>query len=148
MRNRIETQINAPREVVWQLISDFSTYPQWNPFTPQVIGKCAAGEYVKVFVQLKGKPFWMPRQVTKAEPNRHFEWEGRAWYSFLAPGQRQLILEDLPTGGTLLIDDEYVGGISIMMPAELRGVLRSQMVAFGEGLKAAAERRQQTKSVA
>jgi hypothetical protein len=148
LRNRIETRIQAPREAVWQLISDFTTYPDWNPFTPQVLGQCAAGEYVKVFVQLKGKPFWMPREVTKAEPNRHFEWEGRAWYSFLAPGQRKLMLEDLPDGGTLLIDDEYVGGISVVMPAEMREVLRSQMVAFGAGLKAAAERLPKPKSAA
>lgn len=138
MRNRVETRIRAPRETVWRVISDFTRYPEWNPFTPQVIGQCAAGQDVKVLVRLGGEPFWMLRRVTKAEPNRHFEWIGRAWYSFLAPGQRALMLED-DGDGTLLIDDEYIGGLSVLMSAQLRATLRQRMQEFGEGLRKAAE---------
>jgi uncharacterized protein YndB with AHSA1/START domain len=146
MHNRIETRISAPRETVWRIIADFDRYQEWNPFTPQVIGKCAAGEDVRVLVRLEGEPFWMPRRVTKAVPDKHFEWIGTAWYSFMAPGQRALFLENDGMGGTLLIDDEYIGGLSAIMSKSLKATIRQRMVEFGQGLKTAAERGVRQKS--
>lgn len=140
VRNRVETRIDAPRAAVWRVLSDFTRYPEWNPFTPQVVGRCAAGEDVRVLVKLQGAPFWMPRRVTCAEPDRRFAWVGRAWYSPLAPGERSITLEDHPDGGTLVVDDEVVGGLGVLMAPSLRETLRSQMVAFGEGLEVAVER--------
>jgi len=146
VRNLVETRIAAPRDVVWRYIADFSRYPEWNPFTPQVKGVCAAGERVQVFVQLEGKPFWMPRDVTKAEPGKHFEWEGRAWYSYLTPGQRALKMEDDGNGGTLLIDDEFVGGMAFLMPAKMKALLHQRMQEFGAGLKKIVESEQLRRS--
>lgn len=139
MRNRVETRIKAPRDAVWRILADFPRYPEWNPFTPEVIGTCAAGEAVRVKVRLDGEPFWMKRAVTKAEPDRRFEWEGREWYSFLAPGQRTLTLEDDGAGGTLLVDDEYIGGVIALAPRKLGETIGQRMREFGAALKAAAE---------
>lgn len=140
VHNRVETHIDAPRAAVWRVLADFEGYPAWNPFTPQVLGRCAAGEDVRVLVKLQGEPFWMPRRVTCAEPDRRFAWVGRAWYSWLAPGERSVTLEDHPDGGTVVIDDEVVGGVGVLMGPGLRETLRAQLVAFGEGLKGAVER--------
>lgn len=139
MHNIVETHIRAPRSVVWRLLSDFSTYPSWNPFTPQVIGDCARGARVRVLVQLEGEPFWMPREVVAAEAQERFAWVGRAWYSPLAPGQRTVSLHDDGDGGTRVVDDEVVGGLAFMMSARVKETLRRRMREFGDGLKAAAE---------
>jgi len=141
VRNRVETRINAPRDTVWKVIADFPRYPEWNPFTPEVIGRCAAGEEVRAKVKLDGDPFWMKRRVTEAEPDRRFVWEGREWYSALTPGLRSLTLEDDGAGGTLLVDDEYVGGLMVLAPRRLEETIGRRMRQFGAGLKAAAEAR-------
>lgn len=139
MHNVVETRIEAPRATVWRLLADFSTYPAWNPFTPQVIGECAPGAEVRVLVRLDGEPFWMPRQVVVAEAPARFAWVGRAWYSFLAPGQRTISLHDDGPEATRVVDDEVVGGLSVLMPARMKDTLRQRMREFGDGLKTAAE---------
>jgi uncharacterized protein YndB with AHSA1/START domain len=140
VHNRIETRIDASPEAVWRVLADFERYPEWNPFTPQVLGRCVAGADVRVLVKLGGEPFWMPRRVTKADENRCFEWVGRAWYSWMAPGQRAIMLEG-KDGGTLIVDDEVVGGMGNLMSKSMRATLRQRMVEFGQGLKKAAEQR-------
>ncbi|WP_224982416.1 SRPBCC domain-containing protein [Geomonas agri] len=39
---------------VWELLSDFSLYPQWNPLFPKVTGPGTAGERHEVTVHLPG----------------------------------------------------------------------------------------------
>lgn len=139
MRNRVETHIAASPAVVWKFVGDFATYPAWNPFTPKVEGKCAAGELVQVTVRLGGEPFTMPRRVLTADADKCFCWTGAAWYSVFTPGQRSVTLQAQPDGSTLVIDDEYVGGISWMMSKKLCDTIRERMEGFGAGLKAIAE---------
>jgi uncharacterized protein YndB with AHSA1/START domain len=33
MEIRTETEINAPAEVVWEILSNLANYPAWNSFT-------------------------------------------------------------------------------------------------------------------
>jgi hypothetical protein len=42
-----EIEINASAEKVWQLLTDFAAYPQWNPFIRSVNGKPEEGDKVK-----------------------------------------------------------------------------------------------------
>lgn len=140
MHNVVETRIAAPPDEVFRIVCDFAGYPRWNPFTPEVVGRCAPGERVQVLVKLDGQPFRMPRVVVDVGPGRRFSWRGAAWYSWLVPGLRAVTCEDDGQGGTRVIDDERLRGISFVMPAKVGAAIRRQMVAFGEGLKAEAER--------
>ncbi|MBU5637629.1 SRPBCC domain-containing protein [Geomonas sp. Red69] len=50
---------------VWELLADFSLYPQWHPLFPKVTGSGAAGDRHQLLVHLPGiDPF--PVQVTLA----------------------------------------------------------------------------------
>lgn len=139
MRNLVETPIAARPEEVFAVLSDFSTYPAWNPFTPEVKGQCAPGQLVDVFVQLDGAPFWMKRRVLSASLAEGFCWEGAAWYSFMAPGNRRIRCQPQPDGTTLLVDDERIDGIAFAFPGKLKTTIARQMGAFGAGLKAYVE---------
>ncbi len=44
--------INAPKEKVWQVLCDLEKYPEWNPFTYQVIGELALGKTVDLHVKM------------------------------------------------------------------------------------------------
>jgi uncharacterized protein YndB with AHSA1/START domain len=43
-----EIQIDAPAERVWELLTDFASYPQWNPFIRNISGQPATGERLRV----------------------------------------------------------------------------------------------------
>lgn len=140
MHNVVETRIDAPPAEVFRHVCDFARYPAWNPFTPEVVGTCGAGELVEVTVKLDGDPFRMKRRIVELVPGERFAWEGAAWYSRLVPGLRAITCVDDGAGGTRLVDDERLGGLVFLMPAKLKAAVRSQMVAFGAALKAEVER--------
>ena len=45
-----EIQIDAPAERVWKLLTDFDSYPQWNPFIRNIGGLPAPGERLEVLL--------------------------------------------------------------------------------------------------
>ena len=51
MRPRLiktETIINAPAEEVWAQMTDFASFPSWNPFVREAEGRLEPGERLKV----------------------------------------------------------------------------------------------------
>jgi len=85
-----ELEINASAERVWQLLTDFASFPQWNPFIQHVSGELERGAQLEVTLQPSGTHATTIRpMVLKAEPNRELRWIGR----LLIPG---------------LIDDEHI----------------------------------------
>ncbi len=45
--------INAPKQIVWNVLLDFEAYPKWNPFTPKVECSLVPGEEVILHVDMK-----------------------------------------------------------------------------------------------
>jgi uncharacterized protein YndB with AHSA1/START domain len=47
MNKSIKTEIviNASKEKVWHVLTDFKRYPQWNPFITSVEGELVKGNY-------------------------------------------------------------------------------------------------------
>jgi len=43
-----EIEINASAERVWDILTDFASYPQWNPFIRSISGELEVGERLEV----------------------------------------------------------------------------------------------------
>src|SRR4051794_25262595 len=43
MRLVAEIEIQAPPERIWEILTDFGAYPQWNPFMPRLDGEARGG---------------------------------------------------------------------------------------------------------
>ena len=72
-----EVEINAPAEKVWQILTDFDSFPRWNPFVIKVSGKPKVGEILNIEVQLpESRLMKFTPIVLKAEPNRELRWVG------------------------------------------------------------------------
>ena len=51
---RSDVTINVPAERVWELLTDFNSFPDWNPFVQRVSGVVGVGEKLVVYVKPPG----------------------------------------------------------------------------------------------
>jgi uncharacterized protein YndB with AHSA1/START domain len=49
-----EIEIDAPAERVWRLLTDFASYPRWNPFIRTISGRPIPGERLEVRLEPPG----------------------------------------------------------------------------------------------
>lgn len=99
-----EIQINATPERLWRILTDFASYPQWNPFIRRASGKPEKGEQLEVYLQPEGAGgmTFQPR-VLKAEPGRELRWRGHLLIPGLFDGEHIFIIEPLVAGGVRFI---------------------------------------------
>ena len=75
---RSEIEIDAPVERVWQTLTDFSSFPTWNPFIRRIEGELRLGSRLEVFIQPTGtKGMRFRPTVRRLEPGREVRWLGR-----------------------------------------------------------------------
>ncbi|MBU4077830.1 MAG: SRPBCC domain-containing protein [Euryarchaeota archaeon] len=72
---RTEIEIQASAERVWQILTDFASFPKWNPFIRRAGGEPRKGARLEVFLQPSGaRGMTFRPEVLKAEPNRELRW--------------------------------------------------------------------------
>ena len=91
-----EIEIESSAEHVWQLLTDFPSFPQWNPSIRRASGEIKVGERLEVesgFSGAKGRILRL--RVLKAEPDRELRWLGHLWIPGLFDGEHLFIIEPL-----------------------------------------------------
>lgn len=109
-----EIQINASFERIWQILTDFASYPHWNPFIRRASGKLEKGEQLEVYLQPEaaGGMTFRPRVLT-AEPGRELRWRGHLLFPGLFDGEHIFIIEPLVAGGVRFIQREIFNGLLV-----------------------------------
>ena len=102
-----QIDINAPIEIVWQHLTDFSSYPDWNPFILWAEGDLREGSVVRFKVAKQPMPFTAP--ITSLIPNREFIWEAKTPIPGLQPKYIRR-LEPLDDNRTRFINREEFAG--------------------------------------
>lgn len=69
-----EIVINAPAQVVWDVIVDFANYGLWNTFCPSIKGKPVVGSPVEMQVDMGNGLQLQVEYVTKVEPIHTIVW--------------------------------------------------------------------------
>ncbi len=69
-----EIVINAPAQVVWDVILDFDNYGLWNTFCPGMKGKPVVGSPLEMMVEMGNGPQLQVEYVTKVEPIHTIVW--------------------------------------------------------------------------
>lgn len=91
-----EIDVDASAERVWAVLSDFPSYPQWNPFIRSVIGSPRRGERLRVVVQPSGgKAMRFSPVVLAAEAGRELRWRGRLLLPGIFDGEHGFVIEPL-----------------------------------------------------
>ena len=104
--------IDAPAERVWQVVSDFAQYSDWNPFIVRAAGEPRVGERLDVTIAAPGmKPVSFRPRVLDFQPGRLIRWKGEFKLPGLFDGRHALIVDPLDGGRSRFTTHEDVTGV-------------------------------------
>ena len=142
MAFRIEHRIGiqAPKEVIWALISDLDRWSEWNPLYTQASGRIALGETLNLTLALPGEaPRTIAPKVTDWEPDAQIVWRLDLMPMF-AHTVRYLEIEALSDTGCVFNNGEFFHGmIGERAGRSKRRVIHEGFTALGEAVKARSE---------
>jgi len=106
------TTINAPRQQVWQVLTNFSAYLQWNPIYTEIDGKCVAGAHLRVHVHMQEHTLTYTTQIHTVAAQNELAWSERLILPGLFDGEHRFLLESTDSGQTRFVQhDRYTGAL-------------------------------------
>ena len=140
---QIVTQVDiaVSPERVWSILTDFSAYPQWNPFIRSLSGVAKPGEKLRVTIQ--PEEHWAmtfrPRVLT-ATNQQELRWLGRLGFPGLFDGEHYFQLAGLSNGSTRVTQGEQFSGVLVgLFLARMEAGTKAGFDAMNRALKERAE---------
>ena len=138
-----EIQIDAPAERVWRLLTDFDSYPQWNPFIRNISGQPAPGERLEIrLAPPGGRAMTFKPKVLRAEPNRELRWLGHLLVPGLFDGEHSFSIQALDENRIRFVQREAFKGL--LVPLFARSLETNTQRGFEEMNRALKERAEAT----
>lgn len=136
-----DIEIRASAEVIWNILTDFARYPQWNPFIKSIEGQVQKGEKLRVVIQPPGgKAMTFTPTLLVVHPGRELRWRGRLFIPGLFDGEHSFQIE--PTGNTacrFVHKEEFSGLLVPLLWKSLDTTTRQGFQAMNEALKKRSE---------
>ena len=111
---KTEIEINGSIDAVWEILTDFNSYPEWNPFIKKIEGELKVGVQLKVYIEPPGgkgmtfKPF-----VKRLEPKTEFKWLGHFLIPGIFDGEHIFQLEQINDNKIKFIHSENYNGLLV-----------------------------------
>ena len=94
-----EIEINASANSVWEVVTTFDEYPDWNPFIREISGELSEGSRLSVSIQpVDSDPMDFQPTLIKADKNHELRWIGRVLVRGIFDGEHYLIIEKISEG--------------------------------------------------
>ena len=138
---RLDTQIeiDAPAKLVWEVLTDFASYPQWNPFIRHISGRLAPGERLQARLEPPGGlAMTFKPKVLMAEPNRELRWLGHLLVPGVFDGEHSFTIEPLEENRVRFHQREAFKGL--LVPLFARSLEINTQQGFEEMNRALKER--------
>ena len=134
-----EIEIAASAERVWRILTDFASYPQWNPFIRGISGDLKVGERLEVRLEPPdSRGITLRPTVLRAEPNRLMRWVGHLLVPGLFDGEHSLTTEPLGENRVRFVQHEAFKGVLVRLLA--RSLDKNTLRGFEEMNEALKER--------
>ena len=129
--------ITATPDLIWEILTDASGYPEWEPGMERIEGTIALGEKIEVYTKISPDRTF-PVQVTTFEPGRRMVWTGGMPLG-LFKGERTFTLTPNEDGTTEFTTREEFSGLLLPIFGRTIPDLSQSFENFAAGLKAQAE---------
>jgi hypothetical protein len=140
-----QIEINASAERVWAILTDFASYPQWNPFIRRISPEPTTGERLKVRLEAPdSRGITLSPKVLAADPNHQLRWLGHLFVAGLLDGEHSFVIRSLEEERVVFLQRETFRGLLVALIA--RSLENSTLRGFEEmnrALKARAEAAQE-----
>lgn len=134
-----EIEITASAGRTWLILTDFASYPRWNPFIRRISGEPTTGEHLDVRLEppdSRGMTF--KPKVLNAEPNRELRWLGHLLMPGLFDGEHVFTIQPLEDNRVRFIQREAFKGL--LVPLSARNLDTNTQRGFEETNRALKER--------
>ena len=131
--------INAGKDTVWSVLTDFTSYKEWNPAV-RIEGAPKVGKKLVVHLtRADGHSFTLKPEVLAASPGKELRWLGKLGLRAIASGEHYFFLTTNDDGTTRLNHGERYSGA--LMKLAMRAGGEDAYEAFNQLLKARVEDR-------
>lgn len=133
--------IDAPADLVWEVLSDVDRYGEWNSFSPEVRTDFTIGSPAEVVIAMGRRRVRVSATIRAFDPPRHIAWGGtlappRWFFSFV----REQHLEAVGTNRCRYHNVEHLAGAcGPLIFFFLGGMIRRNYTAVAMELKRRAE---------
>jgi hypothetical protein len=108
---RSEFEIEASDKQVWAVLTDFESYPDWNPSLPAISGELSEGSTVSLTLGMPGRPnLKVKATLQEVTPNRRITWHGNVGGNWLFAGDREFAIQPLAEKKVRFIHVEDITG--------------------------------------
>ena len=139
-----DIEISANTDRVWQVLTDFASFPDWNPFMRSAEGEARSGERLKVNLKPpKGMAMTFKPTVLVADEGRELRWIGRLLMPGVFDGEHYFVIEPIGDDRVRFSQGEKFTGLLVPLMG-LLGVYKNTSQGFEQmnsALKARAEGR-------
>ena len=127
-------EINAPIKEVWSTLTDFDSYPEWNPLVSKLEGNIAVGGKIHTTIAPLNDTF-SPTLLSYKE-SEEIVWEGHRVAKFVLAGKHYYRLKEHTPTTTLLEHGEFFTGLfSAFIPSKLLIKMKEAFVDHNVALK-------------
>lgn len=113
---KTEILIATKPEKIWAVLTQFDTYPEWNPFIKSLSGIAAVGNTLQVEIQPpETKAMTFAPKILVCQPQQELRWLGVVGFKGIFDGEHYFILSPQEDGTTLFSHGELFRGILVGM---------------------------------
>ncbi len=106
-----EIVIEAPIDIVWNVLVDNAHWEDWNPFIVKSHGQMKIGGRITNTMMLNGNSFTFKPVINHFEPNSSLSWKGQLIFPGIFDGEHVFNLISLPGGSTRFEQIEIFSGL-------------------------------------
>ncbi len=128
--------IAASPQAVWEVLTDFAAYPDWNPFMRRIEGTPQVGTRLVVHMSPPGgRGMIFKPTVLAANPGQELRWLGKLGFGGLFDGEHSFVLTAKADGTTHLTHSERFSGVLVTLLKALLKNTHAGFDAFNQALK-------------
>lgn len=120
--------IDASPQAVWDVLSDFAAYGDWNPFMDRIEGRAEVGAKLVVHMSPNGgRGMTFRPTVLAAVPGQELRWLGKLGVGGLFDGEHSFVLTPNADATTHLAHGERFSGVLVAL---LKGTVKDSHAGF------------------